>query len=68
MGPDETKDVSANVPILSKEQPKHGLNFPAPAKEKKTAHELSVMILQDVMKMDGWGTHRSRSRWISILT
>jgi hypothetical protein len=53
MGPDETKDASADVPILSEEQPKHGLNFLAPAKEKKTAHELSVMILQDVMKMDG---------------
>jgi hypothetical protein len=53
MGPDETKDVSTDVPIFLEEQPKHGLESPAPAKEKKTAYELSVMIFQDLMKMDG---------------
>jgi hypothetical protein len=53
MGPDETKDVSTDVPIFTEEQQKRGLEPATPAKEKKTADELSVMILQDLTKLDG---------------
>jgi len=53
MGSDETKNASMDVPIFSEEQPKRGLEPQAPAKDKKTADELSAMILQDLRKVDG---------------
>lgn len=53
MGTDETKDASTDAPTLTEQQQKHGLEPPTPAKEKKTADELSGMILQDLMKLDG---------------
>jgi hypothetical protein len=53
MGSDDTKDVSTDVPIPAEAQQKRGLEPATPAKEKKTADELSAMILQDLMKMDG---------------
>jgi hypothetical protein len=46
--------VSTDVPIFTEEQQKRGLEPATPAKEKKkAADELSVMILQDLTKLDG---------------
>jgi hypothetical protein len=46
MGSDGTKGAPADVPTTSDAQEDYGLAPATPAKEKKTAEELAVMILQ----------------------
>jgi hypothetical protein len=53
MGSDGTNGTPAGVPTTSDAQESHGLAPKTPAKEKKTAEELAVMILQDLSNVDG---------------
>ena len=54
MGSDGTKAIPADVPTTSDVQGNRGLVPETPAKEKKTAEELAMMIRQDLSKVDGW--------------
>jgi hypothetical protein len=53
MGSDGTKGAPADVPTTSDAQEDYGLAPATPAKEKKTAEELAVMIRQDLSNVDG---------------
>jgi hypothetical protein len=57
MGSDGTKAIPADVPTTSDVQGNRGLVPETPAKEKKTAEELAMMIRQDLSKVDGCPEH-----------